>query len=139
MNDRGGTAEPVNGKAPSSSGQDAALSRLKHGFDSRRGHQPCIPLSAGPVDIRPQVMWMHPPVRNAMDFDSISPALPFAAAGAAAMAVALFAGVHERRERRRRDLDRISAVPWALISVLASMLAIILLATAAKSYFAAGA
>ena len=25
--------------APSSSGQDAALSRLKHGFDSRRGHQ----------------------------------------------------------------------------------------------------
>lgn len=26
--------------APSSSGQDAALSRLKHGFDSRRGHQP---------------------------------------------------------------------------------------------------
>src|SRR5450756_1682297 len=25
--------------APSSSGQDAALSRLKHGFKSRRGHQ----------------------------------------------------------------------------------------------------
>lgn len=26
-------------KSPSSSGQDAALSRLKHGFDSRWGHQ----------------------------------------------------------------------------------------------------
>ncbi len=25
-------------KSPSSSGQDAALSRLKHGFDSRWGH-----------------------------------------------------------------------------------------------------
>ena len=134
MKDRGGTAEPVNGKAPSSSGQDAALSRLKHGFDSRRGHQPCIPPS-----VRLPAVVIKPPVRNAMDFDSITPAMQFAAAGAAAMVVALFAGVHERRERRRRDLDRISAVPWALISVLASMLAIILLATAAKSYFAAGA
>ncbi len=30
-------------KAPSSSGQDAALSRLKHGFDSRRGHHRPLP------------------------------------------------------------------------------------------------
>ena len=74
-----------------------------------------------------------------MILDSLSPALQFAAIGALALAVGVFAGYCERRERRRPDLDRISTVPWALISVLCSILAIILIATAARAWFAPGA
>jgi hypothetical protein len=46
--------------------------------------------------------------------------------------------MRERSDRRRRNLDRVSIVSWGLLSVLFSMLAIILFATAAKFYFAAG-
>lgn len=71
-----------------------------------------------------------------MDLDSLSTMTGFASVGAMALAVGLFAGLRERGERRRRDLDRISAVPWRSISALFSMLAIICLSTAAKLYFA---
>ncbi len=71
-----------------------------------------------------------------MDFDSLSLMTEFAGVGAVALACGLLAGLRERGERRRRDLDRISAVPWRSISALCSMLAIICLATAAKLYFA---
>ncbi len=73
-----------------------------------------------------------------MDFDSLSYTAQFAGAGVIALSVGLLAGLRERRERRRRNLDRISAVPWGFISALFSMLAIILLATAVKTWFVPG-
>ncbi|GEN98823.1 hypothetical protein NSE01_06560 [Novosphingobium sediminis] len=73
-----------------------------------------------------------------MDLDSLSTFSEFASVGAFALICGVLAGLRERRERRRRDLDRISAVPWQFISALCSMLAIICLATAAKVYFAGG-
>ena len=71
-----------------------------------------------------------------MDFDSLSYTADFASAGVIALAFGLLAGLRERRERRRRDLDRISTVPWGLLSALFSLLAIILIATAVKTWFA---
>ncbi len=73
-----------------------------------------------------------------MDFDSISNFTAFAGGGALAMTIALFAGLRDRSYRRRRDLDRVSLVSWGLMSVLFLMLSIMLLATAAKFYFAPG-
>jgi hypothetical protein len=70
-----------------------------------------------------------------MDFDSLSYTVEFAAAGIAALVIGLLAGLRERSERRRLDLDRISPVPWGLISALFSLLAIILIATAARAWF----
>ena len=71
-----------------------------------------------------------------MDLDSVSYFTGFAGAGTTALIVALFAMLRERGQRRRRDLDRVSLVPWGLLSVLLLLLAIILLATAAKVWFA---
>lgn len=71
-----------------------------------------------------------------MDFDSLSTLSEFVATGIAALVCAIGSGLCERRERRRRDLDRISTMPWGLISVLSTILAIITLATAAKLYLA---
>lgn len=73
-----------------------------------------------------------------MDFDSIGYFAAFAGSGGLAGLVALLAALGERRQRRRRDLDRISVIPWGLISALFSMLAIMLIATAAKFWFAPG-
>ena len=73
-----------------------------------------------------------------MDFDSLSYTAEFAATGAAALVIGLLAGLRERHERRRRDLDRISPVPWGMISALFSLLAIILIATAARTWFLPG-
>lgn len=73
-----------------------------------------------------------------MDFDTLSYTTEFAATGVLALVIGLLAGLRERRERRRRDLDRISTVPWGLLSVLFSLLAIILIATAAKTWFMPG-
>ncbi len=70
-----------------------------------------------------------------MDFDSLSYAVQFGAAGAVALAFGLLSGLREHRERRRRNLDQISIVPWGLISVLFSILSVILIATAAKAWF----
>ncbi|WP_421846244.1 hypothetical protein [Novosphingobium sp.] len=73
-----------------------------------------------------------------MDLDSLSYTTEFAATGLLALAVGMVAGLRERRERRRPNLDRISTVPWGLISALFSLLAIILIATAAKAWFVPG-
>lgn len=70
-----------------------------------------------------------------MDIDSLSFFARFAGAGVLALLVAVLTALRERRDRRRHDLDRVSLVSWSLLSVLFSMLAIILLATAAKLYF----
>jgi len=72
-----------------------------------------------------------------MDFDSISYFAAFAGTGTIVLVAALVAMLRERAQRQRRDLDRVSLVPWGLLSVLFLLLAIILLATAAKVYFAA--
>ena len=74
-----------------------------------------------------------------MDIDSVSYFAAFAGAGALAVIVALFATLRERTDRRRHNLDRVSLVSWGLMSVLFSMLAIMLFATAAKFYFRPGA
>ncbi len=73
-----------------------------------------------------------------MDINSVSYLTGFASAGGLALAAALFAIWRERLDRRRHNLDRVSLVSWHLLSVLFSMMAIILLATAAKFYFAPG-
>jgi hypothetical protein len=72
-----------------------------------------------------------------MDLEAPSYVTLFGAVGTLAFAVAFLAGVRERRERSRPDLDRISAVPWRLISVLFSMLAIMFVATAVRAWFTA--
>lgn len=73
-----------------------------------------------------------------VDFDTVSDFAAFASAGGLALGLALLAVWRERRDRGRAELDRVSLVSWNLLSVLFSMLAIILLATAAKFYFAPG-
>ena len=60
----------------------------------------------------------------------------FAAAGSIALVAAVFAALRERRHQRRADLDQVSLVSWNLLSAVFSMLAIILLATAARLHFA---
>lgn len=60
----------------------------------------------------------------------------FASAGGIALVVAAFAALREHRHRQRADLDRVSLVSWNLLSALFSILAIILLATAARLHFA---
>jgi ABC-type xylose transport system permease subunit len=74
-----------------------------------------------------------------MDTDSVSYLAAFVGAGVLALLAALFATLRERSDRRRHNLDRVSLVSWGLMSVLFSMLAIILFATAAKFYFAPAA
>lgn len=54
------------------------------------------------------------------------------AAGAAA-AVALVAALADRRRMKRRDLDRPGVMPWALIQVLAMLVAAVLAALALKA------
>ena len=44
---------------------------------------------------------------------------------AAALLIAVVSGVGEHRHRRRRDLDRVGFMPWALIQVLAMLAALI--------------
>jgi len=73
-----------------------------------------------------------------LDIDSISNFAAFAGAGGFAMAAALLAALRDRSHHRRRDLDRVSLVSWGLISVLFTMLAVMLFATAAKFYFTPG-
>ena len=73
-----------------------------------------------------------------MDFEGLSYPGRFAVIGAMVLIAAILAGLGERRERRRRDLDRISTMPWGLISVLLSLLGIILLSTAARAWFTPG-
>jgi hypothetical protein len=53
-----------------------------------------------------------------------------AAAGAGALAVA--AGVAERRRSRRRDVDKVGCVPWTLVQVIALALTALMVAYAIK-------
>lgn len=53
-----------------------------------------------------------------------------AAASAGALAVA--AGVAERRRSRRRDIDKVGWVPWTLVQVVAMALAALMVAYAIK-------
>ena len=53
-----------------------------------------------------------------------------AAASAGALAVA--AGVAERRRSRRRDIDKVGWVPWTLVQVIALALAALMAAYAIK-------
>jgi len=43
-----------------------------------------------------------------------------------ALLVAVIAGFGERQRKRRRDMDRISLMPWPLVQVLAILAALIL-------------
>ena len=70
-----------------------------------------------------------------MEVDSVSYFAAFAASGALAIAAALIATLRDRSQHRRRNLDRVSLIPWGLLSVLFLMLAIMLFATAAKFWF----
>jgi hypothetical protein len=70
-----------------------------------------------------------------MDFDDVSPFAAFLGAGLVVLALAIAATLADRMHSRRRDLDRISPVPWGFLSVILSMLAVILLSTAAKAWF----
>lgn len=73
-----------------------------------------------------------------MDFAAMPTFGGFAAAGGIALAASLLAALRERQHRRRTNLDQVSLVPWNLLSALLSMMAIILLATAARIYFTPG-
>jgi hypothetical protein len=53
-----------------------------------------------------------------------------AAASAGALAVA--AGIAERRRLRRRDIDRVGWVPWTLVQVIALAVAALMAAYAIK-------
>lgn len=71
-----------------------------------------------------------------MDPDTLTTFGAFAGAGGIALVVAVFAALRERRHQRRADLDQVSFISWSMLSAIFSMLAIILLATAAKLHFA---
>lgn len=58
-------------------------------------------------------------------------AILWALAGAAA-ALAVWAGFAEHRRSKRRDLDRVGWMPWALIQVLAGIAAAVAAALALK-------
>ncbi|WP_295527911.1 hypothetical protein [Novosphingobium sp. Chol11] len=73
-----------------------------------------------------------------MDFDDLSTFARFLSAGSAVMVLAVAAAIADRMQSRRRDLDRISTVPWGFLSVIFSMMAVILLSTAAKAWFRPG-
>ena len=49
---------------------------------------------------------------------------------AAAGGVAVIAGLADRRRNRRRDLDRVGWVPWPLIALMATLLALVFTAFA---------
>ncbi len=70
-----------------------------------------------------------------MDLDSLTAFDQFFGAGVIVLALAVVATLADRMHSRRRDLDRISPVPWGFFSVILSMLAVILLSTAAKTWF----
>ena len=48
----------------------------------------------------------------------------------AMMALAVIAGLGEARRRRRKDFDRVGFMPWAMIQVLALLLAVVLASVA---------
>lgn len=70
-----------------------------------------------------------------MDPDALTTFSGFAAAGSLALVAAVLTALRERRHQRRADLDQVSLVPWQFLSAVFSMLAVILLATAARLYF----
>jgi hypothetical protein len=72
-----------------------------------------------------------------MDPDALNTFSGFAAAGSLALVAAVLTALRERRHQRRADLDQVSLVPWQFLSAVFSLLAVILLATAAKLYFTA--
>jgi hypothetical protein len=76
--------------------------------------------------------------QSAMDLDGLSPFAAFLGAGLAVLVLAAATTMADRMHSRRRDLDRISPVPWGFFSVIFSMLAVILLSTAAKTWFRPG-
>ena len=70
-----------------------------------------------------------------MDLDGLSTFAGFLGAGLAVLVLAVATTIADKMQRSRRNLDRISPVPWGFLSVILSMLAIILLSTAAKILF----
>lgn len=70
-----------------------------------------------------------------MNLDALTAFDEFLGAGLAVLVLAAVATIADRMQSRRRDLDRISLVPWGFLSVIFSMLAVILLSTAAKTWF----
>ena len=54
------------------------------------------------------------------------------AAAASAGALAIAAGVAERRRSRRRDIDKVGWVPWTLVQVVALAMAALMVAYAIK-------
>jgi hypothetical protein len=49
---------------------------------------------------------------------------PLLLVGLLAAAIALFGIVRDRMQTRRRDLDRVSLIPWGRVSILALIVAI---------------
>jgi hypothetical protein len=54
-----------------------------------------------------------------------SPAAPFWSAAIVAVLVALFAGLGDRRRKRRADLDRVGLLDWPTLQMLALIAAAI--------------
>ena len=58
-------------------------------------------------------------------------AVLWTAVGSAAL-VAVFAGMADRRQKNRRDLDQVGIVPWTILQVIAVAVAISCLAYALR-------
>jgi hypothetical protein len=65
-----------------------------------------------------------------IDLDSLSTAQLLFAIAAPALLLSIIAGWQDHRQHRRRDLDRISPVPWRPISIFAAFVAVACFATA---------
>jgi hypothetical protein len=68
--------------------------------------------------------------------EAMSPDKILGLAGLAATLLAALAGLADRRRLRRSDLDRVGWVPWTPVFFFALLAAVVLLALAAKVWFA---
>lgn len=73
-----------------------------------------------------------------MNFDDLTTFQMLMAAGSLAALLSMLAALADRKQRRRRNLDRIGIIAWGQVSIAALFLAIIAFAIAIRAYTAGG-
>lgn len=73
-----------------------------------------------------------------MSFDDLNTFQMLLAAGSIAALLSMLAALADRKQRRRRDLDRISLIAWGQVSVILLFVAIVAFAVAIRAWPASG-